>query len=82
MDKKLFLSFSTFLLSLIAFSQETDTKTVTYFEKFAMNGNKPSDSDVQTKYETDYRVIVWNDPLIKDYKYSNEAFDKLGYEFV
>ncbi|AMS25694.1 hypothetical protein AEM51_00345 [Bacteroidetes bacterium UKL13-3] len=47
-----------------------------------MNGNKPSDSDVQTKYETDYRVIVWNDPLIKDYKYSNEAFDKLGYEFV
>ncbi|MFN0188677.1 MAG: hypothetical protein ACKVQV_08245 [Bacteroidia bacterium] len=63
-------------------TKTTDTKTVTYFEKFAIQGNEPPDADVQTQYQTDMRVIVWNDPLIKDYKYSNEAFDKLGYEFV
>jgi hypothetical protein len=57
-------------------------KDVTYFEKFIISGTTPPDTNVQTKYETDYRVIVWNEPLIKSYKYSNEAFDKLGYELV
>lgn len=59
-----------------------DTKTVTYFEKLIIKGNEPHDLDVQTQYEADMRVIVWNDSLIKDYKYSNEAFDRLGYEYV
>ncbi|HZK93582.1 MAG TPA: hypothetical protein VFC67_05195 [Prolixibacteraceae bacterium] len=82
MSRKLLLFFLTALSSLIVFSQETDSKSVTYFEKFIINGVKPPDTIVQTKYESDYRVIVWNDPLIKDYKYSNEAFYKQGYEFV
>lgn len=80
--KKLTIAICLMLLSALGFTQETDQKTVTYFEKFIIAGNKPPDADVQTKYENDYRVIVWNDQLIKDYKYSNEAFDKLGYEFV
>lgn len=82
MIKKLFLSFCAVLFCIITFSQETDNKTVTYFEKYIIAGNIPPDTVVQTKYENNYRFIVWNDPLIKDYKYSNEAFDKLGYEFV
>ncbi len=59
-----------------------ETKTITYFEKIIIDGSKPNSIDAETKYENDYRVIVWNEPLIKSYKYSNEAFDKLGYELV
>lgn len=59
-----------------------DKRSITYFEKFIIAGNKPIGTNVETKYDNDYRAIIWSDPLIKDYKYSNEAFDKLGYEFV
>ena len=37
---------------------------------------------VYYKFEEGFRVVVWNDNLIKSYKYSNEAFDRLGYEYV
>ena len=79
----------TFLLLIIlfpflAFAQniQSDKKTISYFENFITVGNKPPDADVQSQYKNDWRLIVWNDPLIKDYKYSNEAFDKMGYQFV
>lgn len=70
------------LCGFATFAQTTETKTVTYFEKYVIDGIKPPDSDVQMQYQPDMRVIVWNDPLIKDYKYSNEAFDEIGYEYV
>jgi hypothetical protein len=70
------------LMTINSFAQDkTDTKTIKYFETCIINETYP-DNVVDHKYETDYRVIVWNDPLIKSYKYSNEEFDKLGYDFV
>ena len=83
-------SFTTLILLLIAFSSFSqvsskttdDLKSITSFEKYIMSGRKPILTKVETKYENDYRAIIWDEPLIKNYKYSNEAFDKLGYEFV
>ncbi len=55
---------------------------ISYYEKFIIEGVDPYEDGVQTRYQNDYRVLVWNDELTKDYKYNNEAFDKLGYEYV
>ena len=81
MNKKIFLIVIIFLISKVAYSQETN-QTVTYFEQFVINGNIPSETDVQTKYEREYRAIIWNESLKMKYKYSPESFDKIGYEFV
>ena len=67
-------------MGLIA-QNETDLKTIKYFEDCIINQKIPQYC-VDYKYEGSYRVIVWNDPLIKNYKYSSEAFDKLGYDYV
>lgn len=72
-----FFSYATF-----AQTNHDNTKTISYFEKYIIEGNKPFDLDIVTKYEKDYRAIIWNESLIKDYKYSNEQLDKSGYEFV
>ena len=71
-----------FRLYRLAATPKAEKGTIPYFERFIISGITPPDTDVQTKYESDYRVIVWNEPLIKGYKYSNEVFDKLGYDFV
>ncbi len=69
-------------MSLSSFAQtSSDSKTLKYFETCILNSDYP-DNSVSHKYENDYRLIVWDDLLIKDYKYSNAEFDKLGYDFV
>lgn len=87
MKIKFFLSVFFLLVSFSPFAQtaqksEPDSKSIMNFEKNIIEGSNPASSIAETKYEKDFRVIVWNDPLIKNYKYSNETFDKLGYEFV
>ena len=61
---------------------ENDNLSIAYFEKHILNSTIPSNSAVQTKYENGYRAIVWDIPLIKSYEYTNEIFDKLGYDIV
>jgi FKBP-type peptidyl-prolyl cis-trans isomerase len=82
MNNKLIFSVIAIFFSIITFAQGTDKNTIPNFEKYINVGIEPSGIDVQTKYEDEFRVIIWSDPLIKDYKYSNQIFDKLGYEFV
>lgn len=83
MNKKLILAFIAVCFCLQTFAQDVDHETVTYFENFIIKGNKPPDKDVvQSKYDSDNRLIVWNTSLGKGYKFSSEALDKLGYEFV
>lgn len=71
--------FSSFAQSTI--SETEDIKTISFFEKFILKGSYPPDSLCKIQYTNDMRTIIWSDRLIKDYKYSNEVFDKLGYEF-
>jgi hypothetical protein len=60
-----------------------DSNSISYFEDCIIKGIKPSGSGVQTQYDQQgFRAIVWNDAMIKSYKYSNELFDQLGYEVV
>lgn len=59
-----------------------NANSIEAFEKHILQGSKPPNSNVETKYENGYRAIVWDVPLIKTYEYSNEVFDKLGYDLV
>ncbi len=59
-----------------------ERKSIPYFEKFVSVGNKPPDIDIQTQFNADMRVIVWNEILTMGFKYSNDALDKLGYEYI
>lgn len=69
------------LLTLSSTAQNTIEKSIKYFEDCIINEISPSDA-VAYKYDKEYRYIVWNDKLIKNYKYTNEEFDKLGYDYV
>ena len=86
-NKKLYKMRNYFILCLAIVTlntsaqNSTDLKTIKYFENCITNKTIP-ENIVDYKYESDNRIIVWNDPLSKDYKYSNESFDILGYEFV
>jgi len=68
-------------LTFKSFAQTTTDESIKYFENCIINETSPSGA-VDYKYQNDYRIIVWNDQLIKNYKYSNEVFDKLGYDYM
>ncbi len=70
----------TLFFSLISFAQDSEN-SLSYFEDCIVNSTIPSNC-ISYKYEDNKRLIVWNEKLIKSYKYSNEAFDKLGYDYV
>lgn len=78
----------TFLTSFFIFQnnsiQSNDEKSLEYFEQCIISGTKPKKSlvDDSPPYQSDWRVLNWNEALIKSYKYSDEAFDKLGYDRV
>ncbi len=79
MRKSLFIILT--ILATNLFAQTSSDKSISYFENCIVNKINPIGAD-NFKFETDSRLIVWSDPLTKSYKYSNEEFDKLGYEFV
>ncbi len=56
---------------------------ITKYEKMVIEGQLPSDPDVQTKYEGGvYRAIIWSDKLSNSSKYSQEEIEKLGYVYL
>lgn len=67
---------------------EADAKSSNYsliskYEKFVISGQKPTDANVQTKYDDrDYRGIFWSDKLTNASTYIRQEIEKLGYEYV
>ena len=74
-----FITLATTMFLTPSFGQDNK---ISHYERHIIKGIDPYEDGVVTKYQKDYRVLVWNDELIKDYKYSNEEFDKLGYKKV
>lgn len=81
--KKTLISFVMILFSFATKGQTTNENPIKYYEDCIINKTIPEE-----QYYYDYnllggqRMIIWNDKLICNYKYSNEAFDKIGYDYV
>ncbi len=73
----------TFLFTLMASTNAySQDDKISHYEKFVIKGDNPFEEGVETRYENDYRVLVWRDELSMDYIFNNEAFNKLGYEYI
>ena len=59
-------------------------KSLSWFESYIVTPNPPplDYSECKSKYEKDYKVIVWPEKLSKVNAYSVAALAKLGYEFI
>lgn len=73
----LFLSIAFFAV----IAQTTKENPIKDYEACIINKTIPTEQ-YSYKYNDSDRVIVWNDKLIRNYKYTDEAFDTLGYDFV
>jgi hypothetical protein len=70
--------FSFFTNHQVLIAQE---KTIKYFQDCILQGQKPPQA-IFTDYKSGQRTLVWNEQLIKKHKYSDEEFDKLGYDYI
>ncbi len=68
------------LISFATKAQTTKENPIAYYEDCIINKTIPTEQ-YDYKYVDNMRIIVWNDKLISNYKYSNEEFDKLGYDY-
>lgn len=76
------LSIILLVLSSITIKAQTKEGDLSKYIDNIVKGIEPKGEGVTIHFEKDYRVISFRDDLIKKYRYSDEALDKLGFKYT
>lgn len=63
--------------------ENNSNSLIAKYEKCVINGQKPAEANVQTKYDNrDFRAIIFGDKLSNVSLYTRQEIEKLGYEYL
>jgi hypothetical protein len=84
MKNKYFVLSTLALTFFTSLQGQTKYMSLKWFENYIVTETPPplDLAAYQTKYERDYKVIVWNDKLSNAYSYSTEVLAKTNFEYL